>query len=321
MKILSEYEKVSRYIVTGGVEGDAVDKELLKDVRQTSDAYDVLSAIVKTAPDQIPFELSQKINDYQPRAWYQRNWYQGAVAAAVLLMVITPLLLGYGQDNVLQSKLSPTTFEMTDGSIVTLNANSKISTQYSAQERRIQLIYGEAYFDVEKDASRPFVVSTEQQEFTTIGTEFNVKKRDRDLRLLVTEGRVQYRNTKPILAAQSNAVKAEYVSRVVEASQGALVSGQQIVVKDIDSSEMSQNLAWKKGYLSFEDTSLEAITDEMNHYISGKIVLMDSDLAAIRSGGAYKIGNERQFIAAMQQTLPIRVVEVTPYLTLLYSAD
>ncbi|MDB3856059.1 FecR domain-containing protein [Halieaceae bacterium] len=321
MKILSEYEKASRYIVSGGGNNEMVDKDLLKAVRHTSDAYDALSAMYKVAPDQIPDDLSQKIEDYQPQAWFRRNWYQAAVAAAVVLMVITPLLLGYGQDNVFQARLSPTAVTMADGSIVTLNANSKIVTEYSGKERRIKLVYGEVYFDVQKDASRPFVVSTQQQEFTAIGTEFSVKKRDRDLRLLVTEGRVKYRNTKPLLTAQGTTIQPEYVSRVVVASQGALVSGQQIVVKDIDSSEMSQNLSWRKGYLSFEDASLEAITEEMNHYISGKIILMDADLAAIRSGGAYKIGNEKQFIAAMQQTLPIRVVEVTPYLTLLYSTD
>lgn len=321
MKTLSDYEKASRHIVSGAVNDEVVDKELLKEVQQTSDAYDLLSAIYKAAPDQMPGELSQRVSEQQSRAWYQFSWYRGAIAATVLLMVITSLVLNRGQDNVYQSSLSPTTLEMADGSLVTLNANSKIATEYSAQERRIRLIYGEAYFDVEKDASRPFVVSTQQQEFTAIGTEFNIKNRDKLLRLLVTEGRVQYRNTKPVISPQRTEVDIEYVSRVVEASQGALVSGQQIVVKDIDSSEMSQDLAWKKGYLSFEDASLEAITEEMNHYISGKIVLMDSDLASIRSGGAYKIGNEREFIAAMQQTLPIRVVEVTPYLTLLYSAN
>lgn len=67
------------------------------------------------------------------------------------------------------------TFELPDGSIVKLNSGSKITfpKEFAAGQRNVTLI-GEAFFDVARDAKRPFRISTEKIDVTVLGTSFNV---------------------------------------------------------------------------------------------------------------------------------------------------
>src|SRR5690606_6030511 len=64
--------------------------------------------------------------------------------------------------------------QLEDGSQVRLNTNTRIQVSYSRQTRRIDLLQGEAYFDVSKDPQRPFEVIANHSIVRALGTEFNV---------------------------------------------------------------------------------------------------------------------------------------------------
>ena len=73
-----------------------------------------------------------------------------------------------------------------DGSIVELNKGAQISIRYSGDERRVDLLSGEAYFEVAKNPDRPFIVSARGIDVKAVGTAFNVRLHNDSLEVLVT---------------------------------------------------------------------------------------------------------------------------------------
>jgi transmembrane sensor len=75
---------------------------------------------------------------------------------------------------------------------VTLNTDSAIRTNFNDKLRRIDLLRGEALFDVTKDAARPFVVVAGEVRVRAVGTSFTVRARDNgQVNVLVREGVVE----------------------------------------------------------------------------------------------------------------------------------
>ncbi len=77
-----------------------------------------------------------------------------------------------------------------DGSIVKLNKGAQAIVSFTSERRRIDLIRGEAHFNIAKDAARPFVVNANGVVVQAVGTMFNVLLDDRSVGVTVTEGRV-----------------------------------------------------------------------------------------------------------------------------------
>src|SRR5260221_262688 len=78
-----------------------------------------------------------------------------------------------------------------DGSRIVVNTDSEVAVRFHEFERSVQLVRGEAFFEVAKDAARPFVVRTGRAEVRAVGTKFSVRRNDSDTEVVVTEGRVR----------------------------------------------------------------------------------------------------------------------------------
>jgi transmembrane sensor len=85
------------------------------------------------------------------------------------------------------------TVVLDDGSKVRLNANTSIDVDMAADERRVTLRRGEAYFEVAIDRRRPFVVATPRCTATAFGTSFALALRVQPHRdaVIVTQGAVR----------------------------------------------------------------------------------------------------------------------------------
>jgi transmembrane sensor len=77
-----------------------------------------------------------------------------------------------------------------DGSVVELNAQSKIRIRYHSREREVDLLRGQALFNVAHDATRPFIVYTAGSQVRAIGTQFDVYRKPAETRVSVIEGTV-----------------------------------------------------------------------------------------------------------------------------------
>lgn len=131
-----------------------------------------------------------------------------------------------------------------DGSLVWLNAASSLRypITFSGDERRVELI-GEAYFEIEKDKSRPFRVVSNQQTVEVLGTHFNVNsyEDEDDTKTTLLEGSV-----KVFAGANKKAV-------ILNPGQQSQVRAYTINVKDVDASDAA---AWKDGYFVFNAESI-----------------------------------------------------------------
>lgn len=133
----------------------------------------------------------QSVPEYQPNEASKRVWIPWAMSVAAILM----LYIGYNLllepasldiqkqavNEVVSRKASRSTIKLPDGTRVWLNADSKLAyaTDFTGKTREVTLT-GEAYFDVMKDSSRPFIIHTDKINIRVLGTAFNVKSYPQD---------------------------------------------------------------------------------------------------------------------------------------------
>jgi transmembrane sensor len=179
------------------------------------------------------------------------------------------------------------TFELEDGSVVSLNTHSRIAVRLTAHAREVHLLRGEALFHVAHDPSRPFLVSTDDAVVQAVGTQFDVYRRDDGTVVAVLEGRVNVTTAAPPPAAIGSAAapvagrgapKAATV-RSLGASQEAQVSHQgSVSIREVNN--VSDTVAWRERRLIFRDQTLEQIVLEFNRYRATPIRLADGGVSA-----------------------------------------
>ncbi len=80
--------------------------------------------------------------------------------------------------------------DLPDGSVIRMNSATEVTVNYTAASRTVQLLRGEAHFDVAKNKDRPFIVEAAGAAVRAVGTAFNVALKPDNLEVIVTEGRV-----------------------------------------------------------------------------------------------------------------------------------
>lgn len=85
-----------------------------------------------------------------------------------------------------------TDMELEDGSEITLNKGSSLTfpEKFNPNERRVAMV-GEAYFEIEKDPERPFIIETGETLIEVLGTSFNVTEKAGSIKVFVDEGLVK----------------------------------------------------------------------------------------------------------------------------------
>lgn len=193
---------------------------------------------------------------------------------------------------------------LADGSQLTLNSGSAIDLHFDGTVRRVELLQGEAFFEVAKDANRPFIVSTDDREIRAVGTAFDVLR----------------------LAGRTD---VELVEGIVELEDGThkqrarLLAGQTASIGvsgiELQPPRPSENMAlWRDGLLQFDGLPLDAAVAQINRYRPGKVVLLNQALAETRISGLFRLDALDQAVASLQTAVPqLQIVQITPYLVVL----
>lgn len=150
-----------------------------------------------------------------PRPAPVRKLSRMLVAAASVLLAVAIVALVYFVSNrqpsaslTIASVDSVRTTSLPDGSVVTLNKQSQIRypSRMNRTERRVQL-KGEAFFEVEPDPAKPFIVEVNDVTITVLGTSFNVKAMGDSVAVHVKTGRVRVeRKNKNVLLEKNESV-------------------------------------------------------------------------------------------------------------------
>lgn len=162
-----------------------------------------------------------------------------------------------------------------DGSAVYLNSVSqlKFPASFSGSERRVELV-GEAYFEVVKDAKRPFIVTTKSQSIKVLGTSFNVSAYadDRCESVVLASGSVS-------LSAANNAPLTMKPGEMATLQSN---SGQYLV-ENVNTRNYS---AWKDGVFIFNRMPLDEIMARLARWYDVDIVFADPRAGKLHFTGA-----------------------------------
>lgn len=167
--------------------------------------------------------------------------------------------------------------ELSDGTKVWLNASSSLRypVAFERDERKVFLV-GEAYFDVAKDANKPFTVVTDKSYIRVLGTEFNVRSYpgEVDDRTSLFTGSVNVQG------------KGDGAPSKLTPGYEAIVSG----VKDIAIQRTSayKVLAWKENLFIFENESLGDLMQELASWYGLEVHFEDTAAKAYRFTGRLK---------------------------------
>ncbi|WPV01987.1 FecR domain-containing protein [Mucilaginibacter sp. cycad4] len=164
--------------------------------------------------------------------------------------------------------------DLPDGTKVWLNASSslKYPTNFDGKVRRVELA-GEAYFEVAKNAHKPFKVISNNQEVEVLGTHFNISSYtdETSVKTTLLEGSVKVSALK---ANQSKLLKPGQQSDINYANNS-------ILVQSVDTEEV---VAWKNGYFLFIDEDLKSIMNKFARWYNVEVVYQ-GNVDNLRFGG------------------------------------
>lgn len=198
------------------------------------------------------------------------------------------------------------TVTLADGTILTLNTDSRVRTRAAADRRLVYLDRGQAYFKVAKDKRHPFVVTAAGRTVTALGTAFDVRVDDgKSFKVTLVEGRVRV-ETPPAATGERSAPQAT-----------EMIAGTQLVERgdakwDLERTDVRRETSWTTGQLVFYSAPLTQVAAELNRYSDKKIVIDDAEYAARPISGTFKAGDVDTFARGLETYELARVERDTP---------
>lgn len=244
------------------------------------------------------------------------NKFAGMAAILLLAVSIATTWQWYGA--VEQSRYQTSvgqlqSLQLADGSSVTLSSDSRILVTLSRRQRLVELIQGEAIFQVAKDAARPFVVYAHGSRVTAVGTRFSVRQSGDGVRVVVTEGTVK-------LQPEGLPDPSGQAESLLHAGGVAMLDRNGVSIRADNSVEAARLLDWQGGHLSFRDATLSLAADEFNQFNRRKLRMGDDAVAVMRVGGHFRWSNVEAFVRLLEQGFPVRA-EYRADEIVLYSTD
>ncbi|WP_084399935.1 FecR family protein [Henriciella aquimarina] len=196
------------------------------------------------------------------------------------------------------------TVTLSDGSEVVLNTDSAMEVRFTDARREIELSRGQGYFEVAKDADRPFIVTAGDKQVMALGTVFDVHYEPaRRIAVTLVEGLVDVDDAPSAAGGGANAKPASGVR--LHPGERLVVSGREQQVETVDVTEMT---SWRSGKIIFRDRLLSEVIAEMNRYSKQKLALGDDPrLADLRVSGAFNLGRASTFLNALEYMAPVEV--------------
>ncbi len=236
-------------------------------------------------------------------AWriYLLSWRRRIAARPVAagVAVLLPLLLGAGIAAWISTGPRYRTasgeqlaVNLDDGSRVRLNTRTQLRVAYSADERRIILAQGEAFFDVAHDTSRPFWVVADGVRVRAVGTAFDVRRDGARVRVSLVRGAIIVWHPSSTGPVEEHMTAGQVFDSV---RPDAPISG-----------NAARETSWLEGRLIFQDTPLSTAIAEMNRYGGVPIELDDDALAAERISGNFATGDSQGFVQAVAAILDVK---------------
>lgn len=257
--------------------------------------------------------------------------YLMAIAASILVATMLGAWL-YGERNVYSTGIGEQrSIRLADGSTVDLNSRSRIEVRYSDGQRTVDLLQGQALFQVAKEAGRPFIVKSDATSVRAVGTQFDVNRRRAGTVVTVLEGRVAVISDLPELAPvhvaatamQDNAGtttpstgprQAMRTRRATAEEPIYLSAGEQLAVtNNLEPQPVAANLAsataWRQRQLVFESATLTEVAEEFNRYNERQLVIEDAELYDFHISGVFSSSEPGALLRFLRSRPGVQVSE------------
>lgn len=188
------------------------------------------------------------------------------------------LIIPYGN----QSKLT-----LADNTVVWLNAGSRLvyPTTFTGKTREV-LLFGEAYFDVAKNAAKPFIVKTSEISIKVLGTQFNVSAyaEDKVIQTVLKEGSVELSRNDANLFDEPILMKPNQMASYVK-------SNGETALSTVDA---NYYMLWTKGLLSFDEVDFDKILKKVERYYNISVDFSETSLRTMRISGKLDLKGTRE---------------------------
>ena len=263
----------------------------------------------ETEADRGPAPPSPSRTRKRPVRRRETGWRGGAMAVLLLLVGGLGIVLWAGGSEEAASDSAYRTvttepgersqLQLADGSTVRVNVDSEIRLPSPFQpDRRVVQLTGEAYFDVEPDPDRPFIVRTETASVRVRGTAFNVRgyPDEDEVVVAVTEGGVSVRPQHDEREPAGVELESGEVGRTATADRTVQVR----------SSGLDAHTGWTEGRLVFENAPLPEVARRLERWYDLEVHVRDPALRSLRLTASLKSQSVENVLDVITASLGIR---------------
>jgi len=232
----------------------------------------------------------------------QRMWWRSwAIAASMLVLLVTATAFTWSRwyPSYATDIGEQRTVALADGSTVELDSASRISVDFTARYRSVELVRGQALFHVIHNPDRPFIVSAGRVRVRDVGTQFDVYKKRATTVVTVLEGEVAITprsalaGAPPPLAKPSRERARGWSDLKTPGANPILLSaGQQLTVTlrretETLGADLAAATAWTRHDLVFTDAPLSEVAEEFNRYSTRRLIIADREVGKLRISGVF----------------------------------
>jgi ferric-dicitrate binding protein FerR (iron transport regulator) len=268
----------------------------------------------------IPEEVEEPVKS-------RKNWWIMAAAATVLIFgslvwyqagKVRPLTeqTDSNKNEIFTKKGSKTNIRLPDGTQVWMNADSKITypDNFRGSIREVQLT-GEAFFDVVKDKTRPFVIHTRTVDIKVLGTAFNVrsypdeKKTETALIRGLVEVTLVNRPDKKIILHPNEKLSVDNSTVTSHSTQDAAGSkdlyepGLQLgKINFLSADSSAVATAWINNKLVFDDEPFDQVASKIERWYNINVVIKQDTLKNLRFSAEFEKESLQEVMEALRMT-------------------
>ena len=255
-------------------------------------------------------------------SWWQRHAVMSLAASLLVGIAVAGTVYMKHLDNLNQQDTFATsigaqrTVQLSDGSTLQLNTDSRVAVEYSRAVRKIRLLQGEAHFDVAKNTGRPFSVYAGSGIVQAVGTAFTVRlHQDNQVEVTVEEGRVALASVESPVKAQSPADKHEQTHPIAEltAGQSAVFNEQVEKLAQMQTPELNRKLSWRQGMLIYTGDPLRDVVSDVSRYTDITIEIADSALRDMPVVGYFRVGEVEGLFDSLELTFGLNVERINDH--------
>jgi transmembrane sensor len=261
-------------------------------------------------PATVPHESSQE-RRFIPR----RGKLAFALAASLAGVLAATWLWSQMVSSVYTTGMGEQRFlKLADSSTVELNAKSRVRVHFTRDERAVDILAGEALFNVTKDSARPFVVEVGGMRVSVVGTQFDVYKKAHATVVTVVEGRVSVVTPAPVVPSKDiegakDRGDASRSSTPMSVSAGGQLTITSNLATLVEHTNVAAVTAWTQRRILFDSATLVEVAEEFNRYNSRQLIIDTPERLQFHISGTFSSTDPESFVRFLRERPDVRVIE------------